>query len=413
MKEYKILFVALFMIIATMGFASAASTTNNPFLKVTLGTYSPIPAEPGKTVEVWVNVQNLGTSEAKNINFEFVDSPAFSIISEQDRVINIPSLGSQENYVMKYNLKISNNVADGSNDLTFKYYFGDTPGTVLMANVPIDVKSVETSISINDISIKPAPVVPGGKTTLSLNVRNLARSSNIRNVDVTVQLTPVVSSGVLVADVPFVAVNSGNQKSIDRIAPGQDGLFEFDLAVYPEAVSKLYKIPVTISYYDDTGRQYNKTILVGIEVNAKSDLLVNLESSDINSAVNSGNVLFNVINRGTSNVKLMTFTLVPTNDYEILSPSNDVYLGNIDSDDFQTAKFNVKTTKTDNVTFKVTLTYKDALNNEFKETQNVVYTLRAPVSTGKSKSSLWIILVIVILIVGIVWYRRRNKNKNK
>jgi len=243
-----------------------------------------------------------------------------------------------------------------------------------------------------------------------MTIENLARSSSIRKVDVVLSLTPIV--GTTVIDLPFVTVNSGNEKSIDRIAPGDSATFSFELATYPSAQAMLYKLPVTINYYDDAGTQYTKELLIGLEVNAKSDLLVNLENAELNTAVQSGSVLFNVINRGTSNVKLMTFSLEPSSDYEIMSPSNEVYLGNIDSDDFQTAKFDVKTTKTDAVTFKVKLTYKDALNNEFVELYDVVYTLREPASTGKSSSFLWIVIVIVVVIVGFVWFKRR-KNKNK
>jgi hypothetical protein len=409
MKTNKIFLVAILMMIATMGMVNAQES-NNPVLKLSLSTYDPIPAEPGKLVDVWINVQNIGDTDAKNIVLEFIDSPAFTIVSEEDRTINVPVLGAYKDYTIKYKIKVSENVADGPNNLMIKYTIGNINSIVSTAKIPIDVKSAETAVSINEISLNPSPVEAGGETKLSFDVANLAKSSSIRNVDVTVQITTVVSGTTLV-DLPFVTVNSGNQKSIDRIGPGQNGQFIFDLAVYPEAESKIYKLPVTVSYYDDTGRQYTKTILVGVEVNAKPDLLVTLESSDINSKVNTGNVLFNIINRGTSNVKLMTLTLKTSDQYEILSPSNQLYLGNIDSDDFETARFNVKSNGNNELNFDIELKYKDSLNNEFTEIHTVKYAVKEPEQQSKSSFS-WILIILVIVVVGVIWYRRRNKKKN-
>jgi hypothetical protein len=138
---------------------------------------------------------------------------------------------------------------------------------------------------------------------------------------------------------------------------------------------------------------------------------VTLESADLNSQVNSGDVLFNIINKGTSNLKLMTVTLEDTDQYDVLSPSSQLYLGNIDSDDFDTARFAVKSTAQNEITFKVNLDYKDSLNNEYKETYYVNYKLSAP--TAQKKSGLvWFVVIIIVIIVGIVWYRRSRRRKN-
>jgi LPXTG-motif cell wall-anchored protein len=209
-------------------------------------------------------------------------------------------------------------------------------------------------------------------------------------------------------------VNSGNEKTIDRILPGESAEFSFDLAAYPSATAAIYKLPILISYYDDTGTKFTSTILVGVEVNSKPDILVNIESSDLNKKVKTGNVLFNVVNKGTTGVKLLTFTLMPSNDYTLLSPSSEVYLGKIDSDDFQTAKLNIQTAKTDTLTFKVKLTYKDSLNKEYTEIRDVTYTLNEQAKTGGSSTFVWFIVIVVLIVGGIVWYRRsRNKNKNR
>ncbi len=415
MKEYKIFLVAIMMMmLATIVSASATTgTETSPTLRFSVATYSPIPAEPGQNVDVWITVQNIGGTDAQNTAIEFVDSSAFSLTSEADRIVTVPVIGSNSDYTVKYTLKVSDSVVDGANDINFKYTMANLPEVTSTAKVSIDVKSAETPIAISDMTIDPSPLTPGGKTTLSLKIKNMAKSSNIRNVDVALQLTPIIS-GTTVVDLPFVTVNSGNDKSVDRILPGESSDFSFDLAAYPSAVAGIYKLPILVSYYDDTGTKFTSTILAGVEINSKPDILVNIESSDLNKQVKSGSVLFNAVNRGTTGVKLMTFKLLPSSDYTSTSPSSEIYIGKIDSDDFQTAKFNVQTTKSDTVTFKVMITYKDSLNKDYSETRDVVYQLNDAPKTGSSSTFIWLIVIVVVIVGGIVWYRRRkNRSKNK
>ncbi|MGV8168869.1 MAG: COG1361 S-layer family protein [Candidatus Nanoarchaeia archaeon] len=411
MKNKNILFAAaMIFVLMAAGIANAAIVaTDNPLLEFTLSTYDPIPAEPGKTVDVWINVQNSGDGDAKNVKLEFMDTSVFTLVSEEDTIISIPLISAHGDYTAKYRVMVADNAPEGENDILIKYSVGSN-GIEVVDRVAIDIKSAETPISIKAAKITPSQLSPGGKATLVIEIENIARSSNIRNVDVALQLA-TITSGTTIVDLPFVTVNSGNEQTIDRIAPGQSAEFRFDIAAYPDAEAKIYKLPVTIAYYDDTGEQYEKIILVGVEVNAAPDLLVTLESTDLNTKIKSGTVLFNVINKGTTNIKLMTLTLVDNDEYDVISPSNELYLGNIDSDDFETARFNVKTESTEKVNFEVKLTYKDSLNNEFTENYNVEYTLREP-AVQKKGSFTWILIVIVVIIAAVFWFRRRNKRRN-
>ncbi|MGV8161752.1 MAG: COG1361 S-layer family protein [Candidatus Nanoarchaeia archaeon] len=410
MKKINVfLILALIFVLVASVAVNAQVSSGGSTIEMTLSNYDPIPAEPGKTAEVWIKIQNTGREDANNVRLEFIDTPVFSLISEEDRVLNLGTLGAQSGYIAKYKIKVADSAPEGENEILIKYSSGSN-NLEIIGKIKIDVKSAETPISVNSIEISPAPLSPGGKATLTLKVDNIARSSNIRNVDVKLQITTITSATTIV-DLPFVTVNSGNEQTIDRIAPGESAEFKFDIAAYPDAEAKIYKLPVTISYYDDTGREYEKTLLVGVEVNAKPDLLVTLESTDLNTKIKSGDVLFNIINKGTTNVKLMTITLEDSEGYSVLSPSNDLYLGNIDSDDFETARFNVETIGEGELTFVVKLTYKDALNNEFAQNYNVEYILREQ-AVQKKGSLMWVLLIIILVVVVVVWVRRRNRRKN-
>ncbi|PIN79971.1 hypothetical protein COV13_04415 [Candidatus Woesearchaeota archaeon CG10_big_fil_rev_8_21_14_0_10_32_9] len=282
--------------------------------------------------------------------------------------------------------------------------------SVYTAKLPIDIKSAEAPISVSSVSMTPEVITPGSKAKLTIAVKNLAKSSNVRDVQVSLYLDPIIASTTIVSDIPFITTTS-NKKSLDRITPGQTSEFTFELVAYPEAESKVYKLPVIISYKDDAGNNYSTTYLVGVQVNSKPDLILNIDSSSLNKNVQQGDVIFNIINKGVNNMKLMTITLNAADGYELLDASNIIYIGGVDSDDFQTANFNVKTTETNVVKFNVTLDYRDALNNEFTDNRLVEYVLREPLD-GNGGSPLITIIVILVIAAGIFfWVRKRKKNK--
>ncbi len=396
----------VFVLVLLGAFVSSAYASMSPNINVSLATYSPLPAEPGKPVTVWVNVQNIGLS-ASNIVVELEDSPSFTLLNERDRVKEIPVLGSYNDYLIKYELFVAENTPEGSRDLLVNVKM-DGASSVLRTRLPIDIKSAEAPISVSSVSLNPEILVPGKKSKLTVAVRNLAKSTNVRDVQVSLYLDPIIASTTIVADIPFVTTTS-NRKSTDRIAPGQTSEFSFELLAYPDAESKIYKLPVIISYKDDSGNNYSLTYMVGVQVNSKPELLLNVDSSSISKSLRQGEVVFSVVNKGVNNLKLMSITLNEGEGYEVTDTSNMLYIGKLDSDDFETAKFNVKVSpQTSVVNYNITLDYRDALNNEFSDNRNVEYVLRESVN-GNGGNSLITIVVMLVLAAGIfVWFRKRK-----
>lgn len=405
MKKILLAIITLVLFSTMLGLVSAEQSPN---LNFSVSTYAPLPAEPGKPLTVWVNVQNIG-GEATNINVEFQDTPAFRLLNDRDRSQDISVLGTYSDYLLKYEVFVADDAPVGSRDLMLQYTM-DGDSNVYNIKIPIDVKSAEAPISVSSVSMDPKVITPGNNAKLTVAVKNLAKSSNVRDVQVALYLEPVISSATVVTDLPFISVNS-NKKSIDRIVPGQTSEFNFELMAYPEAESKIYKLPVIISYKDDFGNNYSTTYLVGVQVNSKPELLLNIESSTVNKNSAQGEVVFNVINKGVNNMKLMTITLNPSEDYEVADPSNTVYLGKVDSDDFQSAKFNVMSKAQEVIKYNVTLEYRDALNNEFTDNRIVEYTLREPANGGGGSPVVTIIIVLLIAAGIFFWVRKRKKNK--
>ncbi len=412
-------FIAFILAVLTLMSVIPASvfavTDGTPLITAAVSSYDPIPVEPGKKFDVWISIQNTGDGSAKNVKIKFVDSYPFTLISDTNRETSIPVLGEFSNYLIKYTVLSADKVPDGESDLSLTYTTETMPGITGQLKVPINVQSAEANVMIESVKVEPESITPGSSAKVVVTVKNSASSTQLRDFSMDLQLTQIIGASNVILDLPFVPVGSSSKKSVKTIAPGASESFTYDLAVYPDAQAKIYKIPLTMSYSDDNDKNYTKSAIIGVVVNAKPELSVTIESSTINTKSTSGEIKFNIINKGISNAKLMTLTLETSSDYEILSASKEQYIGNIDSDDFENAVFEIKSLKDDKITLPVKIEYRDPLNNKIEETFNVEYTIRDPVSAKSGFS--WTTLIIVLLIVGIGVYfftkRKSKSSKNK
>lgn len=411
MRGIKMVKQRIFMLLVLVVLLSpiVVEARNNPTIRLSIANYDPLPAQPGQFVDVWVSVENIGMGDAQGLVVEFQESPFFELVDPSDKVREIGVLGSFRDFSLKYRFRVSNDVVEGPNTLSFDYSIASQPGVVGTSNLRIDVKSIEVPISISSVRLSPDPIEPGKLSTLTIAVTNPSLSSNIRDVSVRLQL--VDNQGGSLFNFPFAPVDSTNKKSINRIQPGQTTEFRFNLVAYPDADSRIYKVPILFSYFDDVGNKYDETLFVSLNVNSEPDLFAIIESTNINKQRRSGEIIFDIVNRGVSDIKLLTVELNENEHVKITSASNIEYLGNLESDDFKSARFNLRISEdVDEVSFPLVLTFRDALNNEFVETIEVNHVLGEPPSNGNGTSTLILIIVIVVVVIYFV-YRRRQKRK--
>ena len=121
-------------------------------------------------------------------------------------------------------------------------------------------------------------------------------------------------------------------------------------------------------------------------------------------------------NTGVSSVKFASLELKKSQDYEILS-NPIIYLGNIDSDDYETADFNIYSNKEDpKLSFE--LNYKDEFNKEYTKSGDLIVNTYSHEDAKKygfvqRKNNSWIFLVIFVLIVGgLFWFKKHKKKKH-
>ncbi|MEK6835308.1 MAG: hypothetical protein AABX61_03535 [Nanoarchaeota archaeon] len=255
---------------------------------------------------------------------------------------------------------------------------------------------VSAQVAIKEVTSQPDKVQPGERITLSILLENV-ENKDIKNVAIKLDLT----------NLPFAPVDSATEQVLDQINNEDSRLVVFNLITLPEAESKIYKIPVKISYDN-----ISKDTIISINVEAKPKLDLVLEDSQVVKVNDNGKIIIKLVNLGLTGVKSLRLTLLPNPDYEILS-TNTIYISNIDVEDFETAEFTIIPNQR-NPKLLFNLNYKDTNNEEYAENKQIqlnVYTLDEAKKLGLVQNNILFTILIpaIALILIYIAYRRFRK----
>ncbi|MBN1645921.1 COG1361 S-layer family protein [Candidatus Woesearchaeota archaeon] len=406
-----ILIEMITMILAMLAVPSLALNTlvaDNADLSTTLLRYTPNPAEPGDVVDVYILLNNDGSVTARNVIFEMADSYPFSVEDASKRIINIPAVPGQEEYLLKYRVRINKNAEEGTSYLKVNYRI-DGAQTSKSDQLSIDILTNDASIEISRIEISPESVSPGKEATIKLYLKNLA-DSKLRDLTVTIDTTRTLGSTT--SELPFAHMTSSKERHFPELTADETVVAEYRIVVEPDAVSDVYKLPITLTYSDETGNDYTKNDEIGLVINADIDLDAYIDSVEPCCIEQEGQMIIRLVNRGLSEIKLLTAEISDeSDDYELFSPSNRVYVGNIDSDDYETVTYDIQAMKKE-FTVALKVDYMDSLNNPKSEIFQLPVKLN-PQNSQSSTGTVWFVVILVVIIVAFVWWRRRKKKSKR
>src|SRR3989338_1747151 len=331
-------------------------------VKVTFLSQDPDPVEPGEYVELRFRVENFGMNDINKVVFHINLNYPLSLVESEKNYIDIGTLGSrqkgEDSAILFWRLKVDENAAEGEEDFTLVY---DTEKYgVILDDEPtfkVRIRGRESVLSVESIETIPERPKPGENIRVNVTLRNLAEST----IDeVTIKL---------VLDETIVApTTSTSEKVIREIRPGATSSLIFDLIVPPEATSKLHLIPLQINYIDKFNTEHDIDAKFGVAVYSPPEYELVKEESAVFLAEQQGIIVLSVSNTGTSDINFVVLELLPTQDYEILS-NPKIYLGNLESDDYETAEFEIYThaVPPGAIPLKLNLKYKDSFNQDFNE----------------------------------------------
>ncbi|MFH1669702.1 MAG: hypothetical protein ABIA62_07285 [Candidatus Woesearchaeota archaeon] len=326
---------------------------------------------------------------------------------------------------MYYRIRIDEDASEGVNDITLKYRHKMMQDWTKLDNFEVRVQSVDAAVVIDSIKLEPERIPPGTNGKLHIKIKNLA-DSLMKDVNVKLDLTlstlPPSATGsesaLLFEALPFAPTASSGEQRIQSIKPGKTEVVTYDLMVYPDAASRVYKLPVILTYKDELDNEFTKNLIIGIIVGAEPDLYVVIDSSDLVAGKKNGKVSFKFVNRGVTDIKFLDVILLDSEDYEVVS-AREEYIGNIDSDDFESVDFDIYLKNNDNtekqghLNFPITITFKDANNKDYDKDVSLEYKIYTAKEKGEAKSQSALLIVVALVIIIVVWivYRRWEKKR--
>ncbi len=278
------------------------------------------------------------------------------------------------------------------------------------------------AVTVLSSNVFPDEIEPGDTATINIILENNL-NEDVEDVSVSLIFRELIRDSfgnvVSVNELPFAPHDSSNEVSLDELGENDDEEVVFRIKALNDAESGTYKIPIEIVYYDLDGDRFEKDSLISLTVNAQPVLGVSLEESLLLKG-QENELTVKVVNKGLSDVRFLEVEIGKGSYYSILSSKN-VYVGDVDSDDFDSIDFKIlfKENSPSRVNLPVTINYKDAVNNAHEESFILplsVYTRDQATQLGllkKSRTGTYITIIIVLIVIWIVYRKIRKRRKKK
>lgn len=390
----KLLIAILPLLLLSAAFAQTSS------MIVSVDKYQPYPAEPGRYIDVWMRIQNNGNVEQKNVVLELTPKFPFSLDENEEGTETIPVLGAGQTVIRNFKVRVSENAVEGDNEFNFRYKSGSFAFVETANN--IKVQTHDAIILIADV--ESDEIAPGRTGKLRITLENLA-DSFVKGISVQLNLSHLA----------LAPIKTGSEKRIYSINARENSTIEFELIADSNAEGGIYKIPVTIRYSDSVGNEYVKVDYVTIKIGEKPDIFVSISEETYLKKGTAQKVVFEMVNLGLTKAKFLKVDVTDGDNYVFLQPTH-YYIGDLDSDDFESATFMIVPDKSGDLNIPVELSYMDVNNKEYKETINVhlrVYSSSELKNLGieSGMSYGWIILLLLAAGVGYYYWKKKRLKK--
>ncbi len=366
-------------------------------LGISLKEMSPATVAPGNEFFITFAVSNPSSSEA-SASFELKEKTPFEVQGKKATL----QLKPFETKTLTYRVIAASGTASGDYPLKLQY---EVENDEFEETFTVRILAIESTLTIDKVELEPKVAAPGQSINIILKVKNLA-SYALKDISLKLDLTNAL--------LPFAPKDSSTEQKITSLDDGQSKEVVFTLNSLAEAESKIYKLPLKITYYDEFAREYSMSDLVGIELGEKPELSWSVEENSLVLGQPS-DLTVKIVNQGLAGVKFLNVEIASNKQAEVIGTTS-FYLGNLDSDDFETVELKVLP-KASKINLPLTLEYKSANNQEQMQEVNLAvkaYTLEEAKKLGLVKSSsFWMWGVVIVILIGVMWFIRRMRKKKR
>jgi len=262
---------------------------------------------------------------------------------------------------------------------------------------------------IYNVSSKPSYISPGEESIISFNIKNNGKGA-AENIRIKLILPPELK---FYEDVDTV--------KISKLNPLESLGVNFQIIASPDASEGVYNANLTVDYtsffaadFANVGEDYHDNFVLGIIVKSDPIIFVEVEDSKIYKGQNTGEVTFKFVNNDLADVKFLTVELEESEDYKIISSPRE-YIGDLDSDDFESIDFKLKAKKTSkDILLPLKISYKDSMNKDYEDRIEASLKMYSAKELGveKNNATTYLVVIVILGVVGwFVWKRYFKKKK--
>jgi len=380
----KILALAVFAVLIV--FSTTAHAQNTPIFNVILTNQNPYPAEPGKNVNVEVEVQNTGLGDANNLVVEIAPADPFMLLPGTERTKTYTKISASSSVKVSYDLKVDESAISNPYELEFRVYYADNPTSYLSKKVVVNVQG-QADFIIESTWTDPQNIEPGGRVKVYAKVKNVGTGPANQ-----VQASLNSTSGLL------IPVLSSGSVYLGDVKPNQDMVVEIELAVDSTAEQKTYPATLALAYKDETGALIQESFSLGIPVVG----VINLEIIKIEANFERNILQIEIANKGTADANSLEAKLLVDNKTVGVD-----YTSQIKATKKTTLEFPLVAEGPGKLVLSYTTT--DLKQNQVEKDLSITYenpNQGSPINT-------LIIIVVVAVIAYFVWRRFFRKKKKK
>jgi len=251
------------------------------------------------------------------------------------------------------------------------------------------------------LSTDPSTIEPGVASLFKANLANTG-SEFVKNLRVELKLPDEIGF-----------FNDVSKKKLSKLNSGDSGEIVFNIIALPGISEGIYQANLSVDYVNHIGEERNDEYKISLIVKSKPRMYVQIEESDVYREKNVGEITVKFVNNDVADFKFLTVELQESDRYTILSPKK-VYVGDLDSDDFESVDYRIKVKGKDEILIPLKITYQDSMNNPISDDVSAVLTLYSGKDLGKVESNkVRNVIVVLVVIGGGWWFWKRWKRKKK
>ncbi|MFA5258546.1 MAG: NEW3 domain-containing protein [Candidatus Pacearchaeota archaeon] len=281
-------------------------------------------------------------------------------------------------------------------------------GLILISNIiALDTQN-ENRLSfghiliVKEISTEPLNMIPGNEGVLKVVMIN---NGDLPAKDIRAHL-------YLPAEIAFISDVS--EKRVSEIKPDKQAEFNFKIIALPKTAEGVYKASLEIDYLNNIGEERQDNYSIGLIVKSVPKIFAQIEKTEIYDEKRTGELTVTFTNNDLADITFLTAEIAESEDYEIIS-SNKKYIGDLDSNDFQSTTFTLKIVNNiKDLTIPIKVDYKDSLNKDYSQEFKLPLKIRTGAELGIANNSYYLgLIALVLLIVLVIYLYRRNIHKRK